>query len=129
MIAILLGLTAGVGWGISDFMAGLSGRRASPLMVGLFTQFAGLAVVCREAMPLGDSALRIDLAGVGALALLGSTILAGLALRAARRARRGAAAGLLLLTSLLALAVIATPSWSVSSRASRFSTRTIRSAS
>ncbi len=45
MIAILLGLTAGIGWGVSDFMAGLAGRRASPLTVGMFTQFAGLAVV------------------------------------------------------------------------------------
>lgn len=45
MLAILLGLSAGVGWGISDFMAGLAGRRASPLTVGLVTQVAGLAVV------------------------------------------------------------------------------------
>ena len=45
MLAIALGLTAGVGWGVSDFMAGLSGRRASPLVVGLVVQVAGFAVV------------------------------------------------------------------------------------
>lgn len=70
MLAILLGLAAGIGWGVSDFIAGLAGRRVSPIMVGFIAQVTGLIVVALillSVRPEGPSGAQIQwgaLAGV-----------------------------------------------------------------
>ena len=77
MIAVALGLTSSLAWGVADFMGGLASRRMPVLTVLVVSQVVGLVLLAvvvgargegpPEAKHLGVAALS-SLAGVGALA-------------------------------------------------------------
>src|ERR1700730_12876582 len=50
MVSVLLALTAGVAWGVSDFLGGLNSRRVALTAVLLITQAVGLAMMLPLAM-------------------------------------------------------------------------------
>lgn len=71
MSALLLGLGAGVGWGVSDFLGGLASRRAALLAVLTVSQLAGLVLM------LG--VLAVTTPSIPGASALGWAVLAGLA--------------------------------------------------
>jgi drug/metabolite transporter (DMT)-like permease len=77
MPVVLLGLLASIGWGIADFGAGLSSRRAPVLGVLLWSQVASLAIGLPIALTQSEPVMQpLDLAICIAGGALGSSGLA-----------------------------------------------------
>ena len=73
MVAIVLGLTASLSWGVADFIGGLQARRLPVVAVVLGSQLAGLVLVLiaaairGEPIPGGDFAIYAALSSVGGI--------------------------------------------------------------
>ena len=76
MLAVLLGLAAGLSWGVSDFMGGLKARTLDLIAVMVLSQGTGLVLVALivasrgHGAPAGDELVYASLSGIsGALGL------------------------------------------------------------
>jgi drug/metabolite transporter (DMT)-like permease len=76
MVAVLLGLAAGLSWGVSDFVGGLKSRTLELAAVMVLSQGTGLALIAvivaarGQGAPAGDELLYASLSGIsGALGL------------------------------------------------------------
>lgn len=77
MIGLLLALTASVSWGLSDFLAGVTGRRAAVPIILAVSQLAGMAVLAvplvvrQQPVHVGEFLVPAIVAGVSSPLALG----------------------------------------------------------
>src|SRR4051812_28302103 len=73
MAPVALGLLASLGWGVSDFLAGLAARRSPGLEVAFLSQVASLCVLTTAA---GINGLQFDIgfAGIAAVGGIATSI-------------------------------------------------------
>ncbi|HEV2074616.1 MAG TPA: EamA family transporter, partial [Thermoleophilaceae bacterium] len=74
MLAVALGLGAGLAWGLSDFLGGLKSRRLALLAVLLVSQLTGLAILLVVTAVRGEGPPGAGFLAVGALGGVAGTV-------------------------------------------------------